>query len=194
MSEKWVRFIEWSKNENVDMVDKTTIKLISTDTSYWFTHNTEDIYISLLEKMPTNELVRQIDNMIEKYGVDAWYFIYAVGDDLTFLMNNYIPRVQRLNQISLYSIKKFMNATRDLSGSEKREAFISFMDDENLERVLDQILFNKKASFDKSILDFLDGKITIKTVDWGVGQIMKAHPKKYDPKEVKQAIMERFIL
>jgi hypothetical protein len=150
---------------------------------------------------PAEDMINGFDSLIERFpGVDLYWFIEPLTEEmkpkerestLRFLLNSYFPKVETISHLRTSQIKEFQIKTDKLNGNDTKAAFERFMAGEALEAIVKSY---EKEEFDVSLLDFLEGKITDeKMINWGVGQVMKAHPKKFDPATVKAAITKRFI-
>lgn len=150
-------------------------------TDYWFTKSTERI---LKEHMgipnPDKELVKIMDSLVEDHVAEAWQYVYGfTGDQIKFLFNNF-PYLH-FNKMALL---EFFELTEGLPSRKAiAEDWIGGL---LLEKAIEK---HKTEAFDSSLLDFLDGQLNEKTINWGVGQVMKKYPKKFSPQEVKDAIL-----
>lgn len=175
--------IDWLKPKADHWVSKTTTQLLR---EHGFA--------------PTFELLKSVDSMIESYMLDAWYWLAAVRDfstethrdkNLWFLLNNYIPTTKSLSATPVGVLVAFCEKTAGMVSGDRKEAFIRFLAGEDLDTVIKSY---EKEAFDPAVLDFLEGKMTEeKMINWGIGQVMKAHPKKYDPATIKAAITQRWF-
>jgi hypothetical protein len=153
---------------------------------YWFTKSTKQILIDHMGiPNPSDELVKIMDSLVEEYIVDAWHMVHGFNEyEIKFIQNNfeYFGKYQK----SFY--KDFFERTKGMPN--QREIAKKFEETKDLTLAIES---SKMESFDASLLDFLEGKITeAKLVNWGVGQVMKMHPKKYSAAEIKAAIEKRF--
>lgn len=168
------------------------------DDEPWFTQPAR-ILINRFGFQPNGELIKFVESLAEEHLIEVWYFLYNLQEyssvenlekNLWFLVNNYIPHIEKLNDIPYRKLVDFCEKTVQLDSHDRKSAFQKFRSGQNIDDILKYI---QKDTFDISLLEFLDGKITdSKTVNWGVGQIMKKYPKKFNAKEVKNAIINRW--
>lgn len=153
---------------------------------YWFTKSTRQILIDHMDiANPSNELVKIMDSLVEDYIVDAWHMVHGFNEDqIKFIFNNFNPFQKYSKLWYIY----FFNRTDGMPN--QREIAKKYQELNDLDLAIESC---KVDEFDPSLLDFLEGKITEpKLVNWGVGQVMKLHPKKYSAAEIKAAIEKRY--
>lgn len=153
--------------------------------NFWFTKNTNQILIEHYNLTPDKELTKIMDNLVENYLTDAWYYIAGFNEQqIKFIVNNF-----PYNKFKKHEMTEFFVLTADHSN--KKLIAEEWCKTGNLQKAIETF---KTDKFDPKILDFLEGKITDeKLINWAVGQVMKNYPKKYSPGEIKQAITERWF-
>jgi hypothetical protein len=143
--------------------------------------------------MFTDAVVKEIDyskycngGTIKSKSVDVWYFINGFTEkEIMFAVNNF-----NINFDHKVKYREFFDKTNTLPN--QKEVALKYIEIGDLDKAIELC---KKESFDLSLLDFLDGKITEeKLLNWGVGQVMKQYPKRFAPAEVMAALKERFKL
>ncbi len=164
---------------------------------YWFTKSTKQILIEHMSMPnPSFELVKWVDSYIDNCSItldsnpsmEVWYFIAGFSEkEFMFMVNNFADTLSFKSK-TLY--REFFDKTNAFPN--QKEIALKWLEIKDLDRAIEMC---KKESFDLSLLDFLEGKITEeKLLNWGVGQVMKQYPKRFAPAEVMAALKERFKL
>ena len=168
--------------------------------------------IILSNNSELEELYKEIWKITDKFSMEYCVYIWNIFEmcgllnnpikNWKFLINNYFLSEERLI-VTPFGLYIFLYIFNDYSSSRKKEYFDYFLSYISKRKIsLEEIFFffqgliDEKENldiFDFSILDILEGKIIDeKTINWGVGQIMKLYPKKYDASFIKDKIKNRW--
>ena len=152
---------------------------------FWFTKSTSRILKEHFNIDPDVELIKILDDLVETHNIDAWYMIDGfTNDQIKFVYNNIGFKTFNKNDIL-----RFFDLTKNHSS--KKLIAQEWIKTKNLEESINN---NKVVEFDASILNQFDGMVSeTKQINWCVGQVMKLHPKKYSPEQIKNAINERWF-
>lgn len=162
---------------------------------YWFTKSSKRILIEHMNiPNPSFELCKWIDSYVDTCSItltsnptkDIWYFLYGFTDkEFMFMVNNFTIDFKRKEDY-----RSFFDKTNGLSN--QKEIGLKWIEINDIDKAIELC---KKETFDLSLLDFLDGKITeAKMLNFGVGQVMKQYPKRFSPADVMAALKEKFKL
>lgn len=112
------------------------------------------------------------------WGDKGYWYLCKWDSDLEFYG---IPQVEFLKWFPFADDFIFLEEDREQEREEKKKKKKEA--EESLEVDIDLVK-----------LDFLDGKILDeKTLNWGVGQLMKKYPGEFNPQVVKKALRQKFL-
>lgn len=152
---------------------------------YWFTKSSSKILKQHFGLEPDDELVKIMDSLVEAHAVEAWYYIDGfTAQEIKFIFNNF--PFNRFQKSQLLEFFKLIQA-----GQNKKQIALAWLETNDLAAAIEKF---KVKEFDPTLLEFLEGKIDQKSVNWGVGQVMKKYPNIYSAGEVKAAIEKKWRL